>query len=399
MAKIALIIPSHLYMTPRAQKAARSLTEHGYEVEVFGFNRTEEMTVWDQKIAERYQINFTDLYKHKKVLSPVRIAEKISKKIFKTRSIPVSDVMLAIKMFHRTNPDLVIGFGELGLYTSVQWGRKGFLNAVDFEDYYSKDLLPANRKKLPKLLTEYEEEAVHKIPVSFVTSEAMNRGLKEEYKTDKTLTIYNSFPDDDESDQNFSSVLRDQDKLRLYWFSQTIGPGRGLEQFISRLNIPFQSDQKDATLYLQGNLPQRYQKWFQQIKSSNPNLQIIHVEAMLPWDAASFMKNMDVGLALEESTIPNRDMTVTNKVFQYMQAGLGIFATRTKGQLEVLGSCSSAKFIDKLSDDELNELINNLKDDSELEKFKLESRKYFEEHYRWELQEKVFVERIKKALG
>jgi len=399
MAKIALLIPSHLYMTPRAQKAARSLSAHGYEVEVFGFNRTKEMAVWDQKIAEHYQINFTNLYEHKKTLSLIRIAEKISKKIFKTRSIPVSDVMLAIKMFHRTNPDLVIGFGELGLYAAVQWGRKGFLSMVDFEDFYSKDLLPTNRKQLPKLLTEYEEEAVHKIPVCFTASNAMAEGLNEEYKTDKTLTIYNSFPDDDESEQDFSKILHQDDRLRLYWFSQTIGPGRGLENFVSRLNQSLQNDEGNISLYVQGNLPTRYQKWFRQITSDNKNLNIIHVEAMLPWDAAAFMKNMHIGLALEESAIPCRDMTVTNKVFQYMQAGLGIFATSTKGQREVLDSCSSTKFVDQLSDDEFRSFISKLLNESELNSFKHGSTEYFDKHFRWELQENVLIERIKKALG
>jgi glycosyltransferase involved in cell wall biosynthesis len=43
----------------------------------------------------------------------------------------------------------------------------------------------------------------------------------------------------------------------------------------------------------------------------------------------------DVGLALETTAIKSRDLTVTNKLFQYLQAGLAIIATDTAGQREV----------------------------------------------------------------
>jgi glycosyltransferase involved in cell wall biosynthesis len=44
----------------------------------------------------------------------------------------------------------------------------------------------------------------------------------------------------------------------------------------------------------------------------------------------------DVGLALESTNIPSRNLTVTNKLFQYLQAGLAVIATDTAGQREIL---------------------------------------------------------------
>jgi glycosyltransferase involved in cell wall biosynthesis len=44
----------------------------------------------------------------------------------------------------------------------------------------------------------------------------------------------------------------------------------------------------------------------------------------------------DVGLALEERAIVNRDLTITNKILQYLNAGLAVVATPTAGQREVL---------------------------------------------------------------
>src|SRR5690606_3763044 len=46
----------------------------------------------------------------------------------------------------------------------------------------------------------------------------------------------------------------------------------------------------------------------------------------------------DIGLALETDQIPSRDLTVTNKLFQYMQAGIAVIATSTPGQREIFAS-------------------------------------------------------------
>jgi glycosyltransferase involved in cell wall biosynthesis len=50
----------------------------------------------------------------------------------------------------------------------------------------------------------------------------------------------------------------------------------------------------------------------------------------------------DIGLALEDATIPSRNLSVSNKVFQYLQSGLAVVATPTAGQREVLDQCRVA---------------------------------------------------------
>jgi len=44
-------------------------------------------------------------------------------------------------------------------------------------------------------------------------------------------------------------------------------------------------------------------------------------------------------LALECNDIPSRNLTVTNKLFQYLQAGLAVIATDTAGQREIFSQC------------------------------------------------------------
>jgi glycosyltransferase involved in cell wall biosynthesis len=50
----------------------------------------------------------------------------------------------------------------------------------------------------------------------------------------------------------------------------------------------------------------------------------------------------DVGLALEVPHCTSRDLTATNKIFEYMRAGLGIIATATRGQEEVMSASPGA---------------------------------------------------------
>jgi glycosyltransferase involved in cell wall biosynthesis len=54
------------------------------------------------------------------------------------------------------------------------------------------------------------------------------------------------------------------------------------------------------------------------------------------------MADYDVGLALERPQNRNYSMTVTNKIFSYMLAGLAVAATETPGQREVMRQAPGA---------------------------------------------------------
>jgi glycosyltransferase involved in cell wall biosynthesis len=57
---------------------------------------------------------------------------------------------------------------------------------------------------------------------------------------------------------------------------------------------------------------------------------------VLPADLPALIARHDIGLALEQSFIVNRDLTITNKILQYLNAGLVVVASDTAGQREVL---------------------------------------------------------------
>jgi len=148
-----------------------------------------------------------------------------------------------------------------------------------------------------------------------------------------TKERYNVFPWAER--QQMDQLQRDRRNLHLpslHWFSQTIGPGRGLEtlfQALPYLTLPIE-------IHLRGNYSESTRQWLEPlvppawrdrlfIHSTVPNAELL-----------SRIAEHDIGLALECTDIPSRNLTITNKLGQYLQAGLAVIATDTAGQREVL---------------------------------------------------------------
>ena len=111
--------------------------------------------------------------------------------------------------------------------------------------------------------------------------------------------------------------------VRLFWFSQTIGHGRGLEEVIEAMDAltpyPFE-------LHLLGQPDHSFRDAYRQKES-------IHFHAPIPSERIFFFASQfDIGLAVETGVPFNRDICLTNKIFTYIQSGLCVVASDTKAQ-------------------------------------------------------------------
>jgi len=149
--------------------------------------------------------------------------------------------------------------------------------------------------------------------------------------------LYNAFPWAERS--QIDGKKRDRQNLdlpSLHWFSQTIGPGRGLEtlfEALSHLKTPVE-------IHLRGNYPQSYRQWLEPLVPSQWRDRVFIHPTVPNAELLSRIAEHDIGLALESTDIPSRDLTITNKLFQYLQAGLAVVATNTAGQEEILSQRS-----------------------------------------------------------
>ena len=160
---------------------------------------------------------------------------------------------------------------------------------------------------------------------SFVTagSAAIGRACEARFGI-SPLTINNVFPLPD------APVYADSGKdLRLYWFSQTVGAGRGLEEVIAAAGLV----RLRAELHLRGNADGEYVGALQALGARTaPSLRIVHHAPEPPDQLVAGCRAFDVGLALEQGQPLNRALGLPNKTLTYPLAGLAMIVTDTPGQ-------------------------------------------------------------------
>ncbi len=129
--------------------------------------------------------------------------------------------------------------------------------------------------------------------------------------------------------------------VTLYRFSQTIGPGRGLEDIVRALGrVPAGR----AELHLRGHWASGYETAIRRLAAASgvaDELIVVHPMAA-PDEMVRRSATYDVGLALEPGDTDNNDLSVSNKLFTYLLAGQALIATETRGQRWLLDQIPGA---------------------------------------------------------
>lgn len=289
--------------------------------------------------------------------------------------------------------DLTIVHNEAPHWVGTQLIGRGRLVAADIEDWHSEDLLPEERKGRPvRMLRKIEGALLASAAYTSTTSQSLAEALHARYGGKKPEVITNSFP------LQPSPPPRDQvQPPKFFWFSQTIGPGRGLEVFLaawSRTTEP-------SSVVLLGNLRAGYEQALLSEVPSVVRSRIQFLPAVSPQDLPAVIASHDVGLALEDATIVNRDLTITNKILQYLNAGLAVVATDTKGQREVLAHDSDAGIV--ISSTEpgayAQQLDALLADRAALARRQHVARRLAETRYSWEHEAPRLINLVTQALA
>jgi glycosyltransferase involved in cell wall biosynthesis len=270
---------------------------------------------------------------------------------------------------------------------------------VDFEDWFSEDLLPQDRISRPiAQLKALEARLIRECTYCLTTSHCLAESLAKAYHAPTPTVIYNSFPRSERS--QIDHQKRDRQNLNLpslHWFSQTIGPGRGLETLFQALSYLKTS----VEIHLRGNYPNNYR---QLLKPLIPNewCDRIFIHPTVPnAELLSRIAEHDIGLALEYSDVTSRHLTVTNKFFQYLQAGLAVIATDTAGQQEILSRYPEiGRLIPSNDPLALAQAIEDLlQTPNQLNAAKEASIQVFQEKFSWEIEAKKLVQLVEPILS
>lgn len=408
MARILILIGGHLCTAPRPQKEADALVAAGHEVTVRGFWFDPELVQRDRLILTQKNWEFLpiiDFQPHHKINNfKVRLEARIAKEKYQKLGI-FSPYLLGygttamLRVARQTKADLTIVHSEVGLWVGNKLLDEGFRVGVDFEDWFSEDLLPHKRATRPiNKLKIFERRLAQNCVYCLTTSHALAEAISKAYQGPKATVIYNTFPWEERSSLDEKKIDKINSKLpSLHWFSQTIGPGRGLEILFQAL--PYL--QTPVEIHLRGHYPEKARQWLEQQITEEWRDRIFIHPTVPNSELLSRISEHDIGLALEQPDIPSRNLTITNKFFQYLQAGLSIIATNTAGQKEIfnhypeIGQC-----LDENHPITLAKSLNNLLQNPEkLAKNKAAALQAVEQNLCWEKQVNLLVQKADKALA
>ena len=345
MPKIVIVSGIQIIDNPRAVKAANCLCEAGYEVELIGaiykkesvyrINRMLKHVKWkhiplidvtNTKLTSRLEF-FLDR-------AAIKVFQNV-KKYFNYESPMLLGYLTnrLLRIALNCKADLYIVHVEPGLWVAYELIKHGKKVAVDIEDWYSEDALPEDRKTRPiKLMKKYESFLLNNSVFSSTTSNTLAEALYLKYGGKKSLVVYNSFPLEERGHiDNLKLHRKNMQIPSIIWFSQTIGPGRGLEVLIDALNgidLAFE-------LHVLGEDRREFSKII--MERSNAALRNkIYFHPQVPQEELlSRLAEHDIGYCGEIGDCENKDKTVANKIMEYLRAGLAIVASDTSGHKEV----------------------------------------------------------------
>jgi glycosyltransferase involved in cell wall biosynthesis len=187
--------------------------------------------------------------------------------------------------------------------------------------------------------------------------------------------------------------------LTLYWFSQTIGARRGLEDVVRAMG---QLTGCDIELHLRGNWQAGYQDQLFELASSL-GVAANRIEDYSPAPAdemVSLAAGYDVGLALEPGTNQNNEIALSNKILTYLLAGNALIATATRAQEALVETVDKAGFCYEPGD--VKTLAAQLKrwhdDRNLLEEARRQSWEYGATRYNWDVEKHKFLQVVKNVL-
>jgi hypothetical protein len=218
--------------------------------------------------------------------------------------------------------------------------------AVDLEDLHSDQCIPDSADgRLANALGEAAERRVFR-EAAFITtaSDGIADAYEEKYGTRPVVTN-NTFPLP-QRQPDFSR--RNGSALRFYWFSQSIGCDRGLEEFVQAAGLAGIG----CELHLRGKPVGMYLAGLRELAArSAPNLTIVHHDPAPPDQMIELCRGFDVGLALEQvDDSRSRALCLTNKAFTYILAGLAVVFTDTPGQRQLALDLGSGALLYKPGD-------------------------------------------------
>ena len=408
--RVCLLTPGHLATNPRLVKEADALAAAGYEVEVVAARFTAWADEADREFDNRpwrvQKIPFGAA-----APTAARAYRSLRRKLAR-RAMGMGAGRLAVaeRAFHWIVPelaaaacnvraDLYIAHNLAALPAAYRASRlHGAKLGFDAEDFHAGEMSDGAESDFDRHLVERIEG--HYLPAcSYLTaaSGGIARAYAARYGLLEPTTILNVFPlaqaPSAPTPRGFSTP-----SPSVYWFSQTIGPDRGLEAAVRALGLSTHRPH----LCLRGNVSAAYRSFLQTLANEHAvGAQLHFLQPGAPGEMPRRAAEYDLGLASEPGTTLNNRLACSNKVFTYLLAGVPSLASATPAQCEVAAMAEGAVHLYATDNaGALAKLLDRLLGSPQaLAQSRARAWSLGQTRFNWDNEKLLFLTRIARAFG
>ncbi len=241
---------------------------------------------------------------------------------------------LLLKEALRHRADLYIAHNLAALPVAVWAAKKRKVKCgFDAEDFHRNEVSNDPQNPDVKLKTFIEQKYIPQTNYLTTSSLPITQLYQKSFPSKKITAVLNAFPVVKEVSP---PVVKTNGPLKLFWFSQTIGLNRGLQDVLSALKI---LKKENIELHLLGFLADKTSIGFEEIITGlqfEKKPEIFFHKQINPDQLPIFAAQFDVGLALEPGFSINNNSALSNKIFTYLQAGLAIITSDTTAQKQFI---------------------------------------------------------------
>ena len=346
--RICIVTAGSLSSGPRVEKEASALQQAGHDVCVVAYHTLPWMEPWDTRIAQQHGLDFQAVDACGRAPA-ARVGQAATALLRRTavavcaRSGPLpvladlalSESVPALLIAARSRrADLFIAHNLPALPVAATLAaRQRVRYAFDAEDDHVGELPEGADEPRRRLLERAHERYLPGCAYVTVPSAEIADLLAARYGIAQPTVVHNVFPWSER--ERLDGLRRDRrsSALSLYWYSQTVGLDRGLQDVLRAAALL----RGDFELHVRGRASDDVRAALLALaREGGIAERVFFHDKVHPQELLSRASEHDVGLALEQPVSRNRMLTVTNKSFFYMLAGLAVVATDTPGQRSVM---------------------------------------------------------------
>ncbi len=407
---MCLVTTAQPSTNPRLVKEADALVEAGYDVRVIGAHRADWAAETDARLLASRAWTFTFIDFRRQAAPALfwktRLRHKLATSLV---NFPAARRAVDAAAVSRITPELIRAACdvEADLYIAHNVGAlpaavaaartHGAAVGFDAEDFHRGEPYAAEDVRRYAVICRVEDEQLPDCDYLTAASPLIAAEYAKLRGVAPPTCILNVFPLRERPAAFRSSS---SERLTLYWFSQTIGLDRGLDDAIRAMG---QLREYPLELHLRGVWqPGCRESLLAVARAAGVPCERIVVHPPAPSDdMVRLASEYDIGLALERPVALNNDILLSNKIFTYLLAGVAVVATATRAQAALAADLGEAAVTYEPGD--VSQLAAALRpwleDRSRLVTARAAAWRLGEDRYNWDVEKHRFLDVVRDVLA